>query len=84
MEQIKEILKQIIIDNQENLPLPLIQRDLEIERISKKATIVLGVRRCGKTSLLLEYLGTLLKQGLERSCICHIDFSDDRLQSINP
>lgn len=83
MEQIKETLKQIIVDNQESLPFPLIKRDLDIERIPKKATIVLGVRRCGKTSLLLEYLGTLLKQGLARSCICHIDFSDDRLLSIN-
>lgn len=83
MEQLKETLKQIIVDNQNSLPLTLIKRDVDIERIPKKATIILGVRRCGKTSLLLEYLSSLLKQGLDKSCICHIDFSDDRLLSIN-
>jgi uncharacterized protein len=83
MSKIKDTLKQIIVENQDLLPLSLIKRNLDIERIPKKATIVLGVRRCGKTSLLLEYLGDLLAKGLDKTCICHIDFSDDRLLTIN-
>lgn len=65
------------------LPLPLIKRDIEIERIAKKATVILGVRRSGKTSLLLEYVSNLVKDGLDRNRICHIDFSDDRLTLLN-
>ncbi len=83
MENIKEALKEIILGNQEQLPLSLITRDIEIERIPKKATVLLGVRRCGKTSLLLEYISRLVKEGLDKTQVCHIDFSDDRLLLIN-
>ena len=83
MSTIKESLKEIIIGNQTQPQTKLIPRDLEIERIPRKATVVLGVRRCGKTSLLQEYVGRLVNEGLDATRICHIDFSDDRLLSIN-
>ena len=83
MSDIKDILKRIIVENQNRNDDNLIGRDLQIERIPKKATVVLGVRRCGKTSLLVEYLSSLVKDGLDRTCVCHIDFSDDRLLGIN-
>lgn len=83
MDNIKDTLKEIILGNQEQLPLQLISRDIEIERIPKKATVILGVRHCGKTSLLQEYISELVKKGLDKSQVCHIDFSDDRLLSIN-
>lgn len=84
MEDTKEKLKEIILTNQRLLPTTgLIKRDIEIERINKKATIILGIRRSGKTSLLLEYISSLINEGLDKSRICHIDFSDDRLMDIN-
>ncbi len=83
MNAIKDALKEIILGNQSELPLSLIRRDIEIERIAKKATVILGVRRSGKTSLLLEYISGLVKEGLDKNQVCHIDFSDDRLLLIN-
>lgn len=83
MEKIKETLKEIILENQEIRTDNLIKRDLIVERIEKKATIILGIRRCGKTSLLLEYINSLILDGVDKNQICHIDFSDDRLISIN-
>ncbi len=83
MNKIKDALKEIILENQNQLPVSLIPRDIEIERIPKKVTIVLGVRRCGKTSLLLEYISALVNNGLDKSQVCQIDFSDDRLLLIN-
>lgn len=83
MSDIKEILKRIIVENQNRDDENLIRRDLEIERIPKKATVVLGVRRSGKTSLLVEYISSLVKNGLDKTSVCHIDFSDDRLLEIN-
>ncbi len=84
MDDIKEKLKEIIVTNQSLLPVTdLIKRDIEIERLNKKATIVLGIRRSGKTSLLLEYISSLINSGLDKSQICHIDFSDDRLMDLN-
>ena len=83
MSNIKDMLKEIILENQEQLPLDLVPRDLEIERIPKKATVVLGVRHSGKTSLLQEYISGFVKGGLNMNLVCQIDFSDDRLISIN-
>ena len=83
MSNIKDMLKEIILENQEQLPLDFVPRDLEIERIPKKATVVLGVRHSGKTSLLQEYISGLVKGGLNMNLVCQIDFSDDRLISIN-
>lgn len=79
MSNIKETLKLIISDNQNSFDEDFIPRDLQIERISGKATVVIGVRRCGKTTLLDEYAQSLVKSGVEKDRICRIDFSDDRL-----
>ena len=79
MSNIKETLKQIISSNQTSFDEKFIPRDLQIERIPGKATVVIGVRRCGKTTLLDEYAQSLVASGVERNRICKIDFSDDRL-----
>ena len=79
MASTKDILKQIIVDNQSRFDEHYIPRDLDIERIPRKATVVIGVRRCGKTTLLDEYAQSLLASGIPKDRICCIDFSDDRL-----
>ena len=79
MASTKDILKQIIVDNQSRFNEHYIPRDLDIERIPRKATVVIGVRRCGKTTLLDEYAQSLLASGIPKDRICRIDFSDDRL-----
>ena len=79
MSDIKESLKQIIISNQSRPDEKIIPRDLQIERIPKKATVVIGVRRCGKTTLLDGYAQSLVASGVGKDRICRIDFSDDRL-----
>lgn len=77
---LKEQIKQIILDRQnligkENFT----ERTLKIERIPKKATIVTGVRRSGKSIFEQIYMQNLLKNGIKKEQICFIDFSDDRL-----
>ena len=79
MSDLKETLKLIISNNQRRFDEKFIPRDLKIERIPRKATIVIGVRRCGKTTLLDEYAQSLVASGVSKDRICKIDFSDDRL-----
>ena len=38
-----------------------------------------GIRRCGKTTILLQLLGTLLEQGLDPRRILYVNFEDHRL-----
>ncbi|MBO4409447.1 MAG: ATP-binding protein [Spirochaetales bacterium] len=75
----KETLKQIIAENQKGFNQRFIKRDLDIERIPRKATIVIGVRRCGKSTMLDVYAQSLIESGIPEDRICKLDFSDDRL-----
>ena len=76
---LKETLQEIIIEHQ-NLPLmDIVPRDIAIERIPRKATTLIGIRRCGKTTVMLQREKEILSQGIDRKAICFIDFSDDRL-----
>lgn len=75
----KDILKTIIRDFHLR-PLPeLVERDIVIPSGSGKIISLIGVRRSGKTSLLLYHVGQLIKSGLEKTKIIYINFEDERL-----
>ena len=76
---LKDILQEIIIEHQKLPELDTVHRDIKIERIPRKATILMGIRRCGKTTLMYQREKELLASGVARKAICFIDFSDDRL-----
>lgn len=46
------VLKEIILDSQENLLFTGASRHLELSVYSKKASVCIGVRRWGKSTLL--------------------------------
>lgn len=74
----KELLKQIIIENQEFVrDIPLFPRDITFE---KEGNYVLtGVRRAGKTFALFQVIKNKLSAGLPVSQILYINFEDERL-----
>ena len=76
-----EILKLIIAQNQKHLlsDYTIISRELEIIPIARKSTVIMGVRRCGKTTWQYEKIQALLESNVSFENICFIDFSDDRL-----
>jgi predicted AAA+ superfamily ATPase len=73
-----ETIKRAIVDKEEELKEKMrkeniIERELKIDRISTDAaTIITGVRRCGKS--ILTFLLTLNKQA------AYVNFEDERLQ----
>jgi hypothetical protein len=73
-----ETIKRAIVDKEEDLKgkmksEKIIERELKIDRISTDAaTIITGVRRCGKS--ILAFLLTLNKQA------AYVNFEDERLQ----
>ena len=76
-----ETLLFIITENQKHLesPYPIVKRDQEILPVPRKATVVIGIRRCGKSTWMRERIARLLDEGVGRENICFIDFSADRL-----
>jgi predicted AAA+ superfamily ATPase len=57
----------------------IVPRELEILPVPGKATIIIGIRRIGKTTWMHEKMGALIDNGVPVEHICYIDFSDDRL-----
>lgn len=76
-----ETLRLIIAQKQRNLksPFPIVPRDIEIFPVPRKATIIMGIRRSGKSTWQHEKIAALLDSGVPNESICYIDFSDDRL-----
>jgi len=78
----KDIFKQLIIDfNGREIPQPN-PRELPLFTLPegmRKAFVMVGMRRSGKTWSLYQQMHHLLGQGVERSCLLYLNFEDDRL-----
>jgi len=77
-----DILKEMIIDFQRS-SLPVgIPRRLNISTVPNKATVIVGVRRSGKSTYLFQIIQDLLDHGISRDNILYINFFDDRLHRL--
>lgn len=77
-----DIVKEIIVDSQEMQFTTGVPRHLKIETVSKKATICIGVRRSGKSTLMFQRIQQLLDGGVPRQNILYLNFFDDRLHKL--
>jgi predicted AAA+ superfamily ATPase len=76
-----DMLRLIIAQQQKTLKsqFPIIPRDTQILPVPRKATVIIGIRSCGKSTWQHEKIESLLDDGVDEENICYIDFSDDRL-----
>jgi len=77
-----EVLKSIILDFQEAAVASGIPRRQRVEPVPGKATVCIGVRRCGKSTYLYQMIGRLLNAGVPRENILYVNFIDDRLHGL--
>ena len=77
-----DILKEIILDFQEGALSTGIPRSLELTQVSGKATICIGVRRSGKSTLMLQQVQKLLDSGVSPENFLYLNFFDDRLHNL--
>jgi hypothetical protein len=56
-----------------------IHRDIDFIEIKNKISVAIGMRRTGKTWLMLHKIQSLLSEGIPFSRILYVDFEDDRL-----
>ncbi len=82
MFETTEILKEIILDFQNEILFTGTKRHLSYEIVKGKAFVCIGVRRCGKSTLLCQIIETLEKKGVSRQNIIYINFFDDRLTEL--
>ncbi len=77
-----ETLKEIILDFQEEVLDTGIKRHLKHKHLKGKAFVCIGVRRCGKSTLLYQIIEGLEAKGVKRENILYLNFFDDRLNEI--
>ncbi len=76
-----EVLKEIILDNQNQDLFVGSKREIQFFSIKGKASIFIGVRRCGKSTLLHQKIEKLKEEG-KKEQILYVNFFDDRLLDV--
>ncbi|MFQ5751931.1 MAG: ATP-binding protein [bacterium] len=76
------IIKELILDFQNQQLYTGIKRHLKYQIIEKKAFVCIGVRRSGKSTFLYQIIEDLFKQGIKKENILYLNFFDDRLNEL--
>ena len=77
-----ELLKEIILDAQSATMFIGTARRLRISPVQNKATVIIGVRRSGKSTFLNQIANKWLSEGVPKENILSINFFDDRLSNL--
>ena len=75
----KELFKSLIALSQAELPFERIEREIDLPVHPELIITVPGVRRAGKSSLLMLTVNKLLASGVKREQILWVNFDDERL-----
>ncbi len=75
----RETLDRLIDDFHERSLPPLLPRDADLPRLPGKASVVIGMRRAGKTWFCYQEMQRLLGQGIEKERLLYVNFEDERL-----
>lgn len=78
----KELFKSLIALNQAELPFERIEREIMLPDEPELIITVPGVRRAGKSSLLMLAVNKLLASGVKREQILWVNFDDERLDGM--
>ena len=77
----KNVFKSLIALRQSEIPFDVFPRDSELPLDRGKIITVPGVRRCGKSSMMMLAINALVeKRGVEKRRILWIGFDDERLR----
>ena len=76
---LKTTLRELYADFYESSLPEMVRRSVEMPEVPHSATVVVGMRRTGKTYLLYQKMADLLASGVSRDRMLYINFEDDRL-----
>ena len=79
---LKETIKSLIALKQQEIPVAYNPREIALPVNTKKMITVVGVRRCGKSTLMELCIDRLLKTGISPRQIVWIGFDDERFDGM--
>lgn len=77
-----DIVKTLLLEYYDKLPIPLMRRDIKLHELIGKISVVIGMRRVGKTYLLHQKIQNLIDEGIDRTSIFYINLEDDRIPDL--
>ena len=78
----KDTIKSLIALKQHEVPFDVIQRDEKLPTNRKKIITIPGVRRCGKSTMMMIAINSLIESGVPAQNILWIGFDDERLRKM--
>lgn len=78
----KDTIKSLIALKQHEIPFDVIQRDEKLPTNRKKIITIPGVRRCGKSTMMMIAINSLIESGVPAQNILWIGFDDERLRKM--
>lgn len=78
----KDTIKSLIALKQHEVPFDVIQRDEKLPTNRKKIITIQGVRRCGKSTMMMIAINSLIESGVPAQNILWIGFDDERLRKM--
>ena len=78
----KDTIKSLIALKQHEVPFDVIQRDEKLPTNRKKIITIPGVRRCGKSTMMMLAINSLIESGVPAQNILWIGFDDERLRKM--
>lgn len=70
-------------ENQARLARPLVRRAIAMNAPGERVRVAIGMRRTGKTCLLVQAMQDLVAQGVPETSLLFLNFEDDRLQPLD-
>ena len=75
----RNVIERLIDDFHERELPDLLARDQRFRRTARKATVVVGMRRSGKTWFCFQEMKARLAEGIEKERLLYFNFEDERL-----
>jgi len=84
IDRLPAVVRELVETRRIPESLPGIPRTLQTEVLPGKATVLMGVRRSGKSTVMAQWMAALRVKGIPRRDILHLDFFDERLAGFGP
>ena len=82
-DMLKDVIKQLIMLHQNNIPFSLKERDIMLPVNAGQIITIPGVRRSGKSSEMKLVINELVKTGVSPQNILWMGFDDERLSEMS-
>lgn len=77
-----QTIQSLLLDFQEASLATGVPRRLDIKTVPGKASVCIGVRRCGKSTYMYQMVEKLCSDGIPRENVLFLNFFDDRLHGL--